>query len=284
MAFWRTKKWSYMYRKYNSSIHDAIDVCNMFDSSDESDSSEESDSSGESDSSEESDSADKSKTGYKSNNPRNTYNVEDKKENGNVIQHIYNTGLDHDDWSEAMDTFLVCKINGVHNPKIIRNSENHAEQLLIRHLRKKYKEKKMALKLTVYINNSPCSMCAKALENFLNKNKNVKLTFYVTNMYHIKRNSCFKARHFEHLNSIPKKSHKANSEGLRDLLRHKRCNIKAFNMGVWKELLNTVDVLPKLKTKLIGGYNRIQYANKRSRGYEDDLIKKDLMYLKSYKK
>lgn len=208
----------------------------------------------------------------------------DKKENGNVIQHIYNTGLDHDDWSEAMDTFLVCKINGVHNPKIIRNSENHAEQLLIRHLRKKYKEKKMALKLTVYINNSPCSMCAKALENFLNKNKNVKLTFYVTNMYHIKRNSCFKARHFEHLNSIPKKSHKANSEGLRDLLRHKRCNIKAFNMGVWKELLNTVDVLPKLKTKLIGGYNRIQYANKRSRGYEDDLIKKDLMYLKSYKK
>lgn len=65
-----------MYRKHNSSIHDAMDVCNMFDSSDESDSSEESDSSGESDSSEESDSADKSKTGYKSNNPRNTYNVE----------------------------------------------------------------------------------------------------------------------------------------------------------------------------------------------------------------
>lgn len=46
----------------------------------------------------------------------------------------------------------------------------------------------------------------------------------------------------------------------------------------------TVGVLPKVKTKLIGGYHRIQCANKRSRGYEDDLIKKDLMYLKSYKK
>lgn len=55
-------------------------------------------------------------------------------------------------------------------------------------------------------------------------------------------------------------------------------------MGVWKELLNIVDVLLKVKMKLIGGYNRIQYVNKRSRGYEDDFIKKDLMYLKLYKK
>lgn len=71
----------------------------------------------------------------------------DKKENGNIIQHIYNTGLDHDDWSEAKDTFLVCKINGVHNPKIIRNSENHAEHLLIRHLRKKIQRKENAVKI-----------------------------------------------------------------------------------------------------------------------------------------
>lgn len=207
----------------------------------------------------------------------------DKKRNGNIIQNIYNTGLDHDDWSVAMNTFLVCKINGVHKPKIIRNnSENHAEQLLIRHLSKKYKGQKILITLSVYMNNSPCSMCAKALEVFLNKHKNVKITFYVTNLYYIKRNSCFKARHFEHLNSIPKKSHKANSEGLRDLLRHKRCNIKAFNMGIWKELLNTVDVLPKVKTKLIGGYHRIQYLNKRSRGCEDELIKEDLMYIRNH--
>lgn len=118
---------------------------------------------------------------------------------------------------------------------IRNNSEDHAEQLLIRHLRKKYKGKKILLKLTVFINHSTCSMCAKALENFLNNNKNVKLTFYVTNMYHIKRNSCLKAKHFEHLNSNPNKSHKANSDGLRNHLRHKRCNIKSFNIVVWKE-------------------------------------------------
>lgn len=53
----------------------------------------------------------------------------------------YNTVLDHDNWSEDIDTLLVCKINNAHNSKMIRdNSENHARQLLIRHLSKKYKE------------------------------------------------------------------------------------------------------------------------------------------------
>lgn len=47
---------------------------------------------------------------------------------------------------------------------------------------------------------------------------------------------------------------------------------------------SSVGVLPKVKTKLIYGYHIIQCANNRSRGYKDDLIKKDLMYLKSYKK
>lgn len=115
----------------------------------------------------------------------------------------------------------------------------------------------MVLKLIVYINNFFCFMCVKVLENFLNKNKNVKFIFYVINMYYIKWNFCFKVRYFEYLNSILKKSYKVNFEGLRDFLRYKWCNIKVFNMGVWKELLNIVDVLLKLKMKLIGGYNRI---------------------------
>lgn len=51
----------------------------------------------------------------------------DKKENGNVIQYIYNIGFDYDDWSEVMDIFLVCKINGVYNFKIIWNLENYVE-------------------------------------------------------------------------------------------------------------------------------------------------------------
>lgn len=33
----------------------------------------------------------------------------DKKKNGNIIQHIYNTGLNHDDWSEAMALFWYAK-------------------------------------------------------------------------------------------------------------------------------------------------------------------------------
>lgn len=50
-----------------------------------------------------------------------------KKENGNIIQYIYNIGFDYDDWSEVMDIFLVCKINGVYNFKIIWNLENYVE-------------------------------------------------------------------------------------------------------------------------------------------------------------
>lgn len=86
----------------------------------------------------------------------------------------------------------------------------------------------------------------------------------------------------------PKVNHPGN---LNDSLGENRigliasqCKSKAFNMGVSKELLNIVDVLPKVKTKLIGGYHRIQSANKRSKCYKDDLIKKVLMYLKSQKK
>lgn len=52
--------------------------------------------------------------------------------------------------------------------------------------KKKYEEKKMLLKLIVYINNFFCFMCVKVLENCLNKNKNVKFIFYVINMYYIK--------------------------------------------------------------------------------------------------
>lgn len=65
-----------MYRKYNLSIYDVMDVCNMFDLSDEFDLSEEFDLSGEFDLSEELDLVDKLKMGYKSNNLRNIYNVE----------------------------------------------------------------------------------------------------------------------------------------------------------------------------------------------------------------
>lgn len=87
----------------------------------------------------------------------------------------YNTVLDHDNWSEGIDTLLVCKINNAHNSKMIRdNSENHTRQLLIRHLSKKYKENKMLLTLTVFINNTPFIRCAKALDFFKNKNKKLK--------------------------------------------------------------------------------------------------------------
>lgn len=76
----------------------------------------------------------------------------------------YNTVLDHDNWSEDIDTLLVCKIKNAHNSKMIRdNSENHARQLLI-HLSKKYIENKMLLTLTVFINNTPFIRCAMALD------------------------------------------------------------------------------------------------------------------------
>lgn len=51
--------------------------------------------------------------------------------------------------------------------------------------------------ITVYINNSPCSDCTDNLITFLNKNKRVRVKFYVTNLYNIRRKSCKKENHFD---------------------------------------------------------------------------------------
>lgn len=92
----------------------------------------------------------------------------------------YNTVLDHDNWSEDIDTLLVCKIKNAHNSKMIRdNSENHARQLLIRHLSKKYIENKMLLTLTVFIKNTPFIRCAMALD--LKKKKKIEVIYMLCN-------------------------------------------------------------------------------------------------------
>lgn len=92
----------------------------------------------------------------------------------------YNTVLYHDNWSEDIDTLLVCKIKNAHNSKMIcDNSENHARQLLIRHLSKKYIENKMLLTLTVFINNTPFIRCAMALD--LKKKKKIEVIYMLCN-------------------------------------------------------------------------------------------------------
>lgn len=45
------------------------------------------------------------------------------------------------------------------------------------------------MKLTNYMNNSPCDCCAKLLRTFLEGNVNIQLILHVTDLYNIKRKS-----------------------------------------------------------------------------------------------
>lgn len=231
-----------------------------------------------------------------------------------VLNHTYEGKLkntshvtnprDYGKWNYAQETHLVYKIDG-DDPIIIKNipatpdhAGIHAENLMIEKLNEKGKEKKtngssspesevtelftkMSIKpmrITIYINNSPCSQspheCTSKLIKYLESNVNVHLRLYVASLYNIRRESCEEEYHIEHI-GITK--HKANYRGLRNLMRHKRCKIKAFTEDIWKELFQMTtgsDQLPD-------DYDKIEDGNERSRKDEDERIQTDLNHIRN---
>lgn len=190
-------------------------------------------------------------------------------------------------WKRAKTTHLVYTIDG-DDPIIITNDEdNHAEEQLIKILKKlsldislnktNKKSKDVKKKLIIYINNSPCSQrphnCSRKLIEMLDNNENVHLILYVASLYNIRRESCETEYHNEHIHI---NNHNNNYRGLRNLMKHKRCEVNSFNEDVWKELFRMTtgsDQLPD-------DYDKITDGNERSREDEDERIEKDLKHIR----
>lgn len=203
---------------------------------------------------------------------------------------MWGTVLDHESGYKqglASTTYLVCTIDGVHKPIIFRNDTfEHAEDKLITYLNANYKG---PMKMTMYINNSPCASCAKSLKSFLEVNLNIQLILHVTHLYNIKRKSCKlrrDARKSElierHIKCIQDKVHKKNYNGLRKLmsLGGNLCRIEAFTKEVWEALLAVMDIPEKYRKRVMGVYGLKLENNDRSRQGEDRRIRKDLNHIK----
>lgn len=217
---------------------------------------------------------------------------------------MYETVLHHKgDFGKALQTHLFCMIDGQTHACFTNEQRSggnqHAEEMLVKKLEKMTVEavtkfNAMPVKLTVFISNSPCSSnghnCAKKLKDFVMKCQNVSLLVYVTHLYKILRVSCENHRH-----RIDDDFY-ANTCGLWNLMHHERCEIKPFNMTVWKELLNIEQFgfSPEVKEKLLGDYDkkRDYYTkngikggtNDRSRKEEDRLIEEDLKAIGGYRR
>lgn len=219
-----------------------------------------------------------------------------------------NDPYDYGKWGRAKTTHLVYTIDD-DDPIIITNivgdnKGNHAEEQLIKELIKqgkvkepgvtdKFEEmsshkeneksksletKKENIHVTIYINNSPCSQsphnCAGELIDMLNNNVNVQLRLYVASLYNIRRESCQEEYHNER---IEIEKHTANYRGLRNLMRHDRCEIMTFTEYIWKQLFQMTtgsDQLPD-------DYDNIEDGNDRSRKDEDERIQTDLDHIRN---
>lgn len=187
-----------------------------------------------------------------------------------MIQQMYETNLDHQDWDKAKSTCLICKIddNITVNleDKTIGEEGTHAEEFLLQELEKKSEVRNV----TVFMNNSPCSTpnhtCADKLLKYLDANENVRMTMYVTRLYMIARESCKRDGHSEDITNGS-----VHSAGLQRLKQHARCEINAFNKNVWEELLNITKMTKEFKEEFMS-----KYCNVRSRKEEDDCIRSDL--------
>lgn len=133
------------------------------------------------------------------------------------------------------------------------------------------------LNITVYINNSPCSdkihNCTNELINFLDGYRGVKLNLYVTNLYNIRRDTCRNERHYK---VVDEKVHRTTYAGLKNLMDHERCEIRAFTKEDWKDLFGIANVSQAVSDQLMDGYDD------RSRKVEDTRIRSDLNYIDTH--
>lgn len=244
-----------------------------------------------------------------------SFNTDDQK-----IEHMYETVLDHaGDWARARTTHLVCKIEGDDVPIVKTNVARkvgnvHAEKLLIDDLqgndtvnetngssdlsevlkkmsldgsKKKCNDKKTKLPklldITVYINNSPCSdpdhNCTDRLITFLDRYRGVKLNLFVTSLYNIRRQTC---RNEPHYNAVNNAVHRTNYAGLKRLMHHERCEIRAFTKKDWENLFGIANVSQAVSDQLLGRYGTTTAGNDRSREKEDKHIQNDLNYIDTH--
>lgn len=136
------------------------------------------------------------------------------------------------------------------------------------------------LNITVYINNSPCSdpdhNCTDKLIKFLDRYRGVKLNLYVTSLYNIRRETCRNERHY---NVVDDGVHRTSYAGLKRLMHHERCEIRAFTKKVWEELFGIANVSQAVRDQLLGRYGTTTAGYDRSREEEDKRIQSDLNYI-----
>ncbi|XP_061190043.1 uncharacterized protein LOC133197876 [Saccostrea echinata] len=190
-----------------------------------------------------------------------------------VFNHMYNTVLNHEyNWSYAGITLLVYWVSG-QDPKVIKSVKRHSEQTLIKRLSGMYKKELMRVR--VYLNNSPCEYCARMLLDFLTRKRQVQLTIYAASLYKIKRRSCI-TKGEPHVHGLKKRLSDKNTKGLKKLMDHKRCKVKAFTEKTWKDLLDALDIKWK---KFEEVYQTRDVEDDRSRREEDLHIKEDLKHI-----
>lgn len=216
-----------------------------------------------------------------------------------MIRGIYNTVLNHDPmkWTVAQEVILFFRTDDEKTAEIITNYKKkfdgistHSEKILVDKLNERKKKVKKNNNpggsepdvkpsvVTVYQNNSPCSNCTELLINYLEENKEVSLKLYVTSLYNIRRESCIKENHY---NRVTENNHKANYNGLRNLMHHDRCEIMAYTKADWKELLNIAPNLDKREAeKLLQDYEKILGGHDRSRKDEDKRIWSDMCHIR----
>lgn len=136
------------------------------------------------------------------------------------------------------------------------------------------------LNITVYINNSPCShpdhKCTDKLIRFLDRYRRIQLNLYVTSLFNIRRESCISRQETHSVNDW---IHTKTCDGLRNLMHHERCKIKAFTKDDWKELFGIANVSQEVSSQLLSRYDTTTAGNDRSREEEDKRIESDLNFI-----
>lgn len=139
------------------------------------------------------------------------------------------------------------------------------------------------LNITVYINNSPCSdpdhNCTDKLIKFLDRYRGVKLNLFVTSLYNIRRQTC---RDEPHYNAVNNAVHRTNYAGLKNLMHHERCEIRAFTKKDWEDLFGIANLSQAVSDQLLGRYGTTTAGNDRSREKEDKHIQNDLNYIDTH--
>lgn len=204
---------------------------------------------------------------------------------------IVKTNLPMSNGNKHAEELLIDDLNSNHTVNATNGSSDSEpdlsedlKKMSLDESNKKSKDKKTKgpepLNITVYINNSPCSHkdhdCTGKLISFLDRYRRIKLNLYVTSLYNINRETCRSRKEWHSVNS---NVHKENFDGLKNLMHHERCEIRAFTKAVWEGLFGIANVSQAVRDQLMDRYGTTTVGNDRSREEEDKRIQSDLDYI-----